>query len=104
MHDINADRVWETITGGIPLDGQGLVIGDIDSGIDFYHPAFFRADGPLVEWIDVNHNGRLDPGVDAIDLDHNGVAGANETAGFIDSTISNGFDATPILGTPNNIY
>lgn len=72
-------EAWaRTDLAGIPLTGTGMVVADIDSGIDVFHPTFWRADGPRYSWIDVNQNGRFDPGVDAVDLNRNGVADPNE--------------------------
>ncbi len=58
---------------GVELDGRGVVIGDIDSSIFLYHPAFYQADGGVLEWRDVNNNGTFDVGTDGVDLDRNGT-------------------------------
>ncbi|MBL8680345.1 MAG: S8 family serine peptidase [Myxococcales bacterium] len=58
---------------GVELDGRGVVIGDIDSAIFLYHPAFYHADGGVLEWRDVNSNGTFDVGTDGVDLDRNGT-------------------------------
>lgn len=50
------------------LTGKGVVIGDIDSGIDIFHPMFFFADGGEFEWDDVNNDGKLTPGEDKISI------------------------------------
>ena len=34
-----------------------LVLADLDSTIDIYHPSFFRPNGGAYDWIDVNGNG-----------------------------------------------
>ena len=60
--------------------GAGMVIGDIDSACDIYHPAFFRADAGYFDWIDVDGDGVLTPGVDAVDLDRDGKVGPSEVA------------------------
>jgi MYXO-CTERM domain-containing protein len=61
------------------LTGQGVVVGDVDSAIDIYHPTFFRGDGGYFDWIDVDKDGVFTPGVDAVDLDHDGKVSAGET-------------------------
>jgi subtilisin family serine protease len=63
---------------GVELDGRGVVIGDVDSSVFPFHPAFFHADGGVFEWRDVNGNGALDPGTDGVDLDRNGTIAPNE--------------------------
>lgn len=60
------------------LTGKGVVIGDVDSAVDIFHPAFFRADGGYFDWIDVDDDGVFTPGVDAVDLDRNGQIDAAE--------------------------
>ena len=34
---------------GNPLTGKGVVVGDVDSGIDIFHPMFFFRDARLTE-------------------------------------------------------
>lgn len=65
------------------LTGKGIVVADLDSNAELFHPQFFRADAGWFDWIDVNGNGVLDPGVDAIDLDHDGKAGGKEKASLL---------------------
>jgi subtilisin family serine protease len=57
---------------GNVLTGKGVVIGDVDSGIDVFHPMLFFADGGEFNWTDVDDNGKLDFGTDGIDLNGNG--------------------------------
>jgi MYXO-CTERM domain-containing protein len=98
---IQADDVWRTLDGaGLPVTGAGVIIADIDSGIDVMHPMFFRLDPDgYRDWIDVNGNGRLDPGVDAIDLDGDGVAGPDETLGYLEGVAWDFATWEPMLGT-----
>ncbi len=66
---ISADAVGRTRgEDGTLLRGEGITICDVDTGIDVFHPSFFRADGGLFAWTDENDNGVLDPGVDTVDL------------------------------------
>src|SRR5256885_1664278 len=44
------------------LTGAGITIGDVDSLIDVFQLAFFRADAGYFDWIDVDHNGKIDFG------------------------------------------
>lgn len=63
---------------GNPLTGKGVVIGDVDSGIDIFHPMFFFADGGSFSWIDVNNDGVFTPGVDGIDINGDGKIDKSE--------------------------
>lgn len=84
--------------------GQGIRIMDLDDGLDYYHPAFFRADGGYFAWIDVDGDGLLTPGTDAVDLDADGLAGSAETLRLID-TVNIDFSVTGSdYGTPDGQY
>jgi len=78
------------------LTGKGIVVADLDSNADVYHPQFFRADAGYFDWIDVNDNGRFDPGVDSIDLDRDGTADPTETAKPIIAETLYTFYGTPV--------
>jgi hypothetical protein len=66
-------------------DGEGLVIGDIDSNFDIFHPHFFRADGGTYHWRDQKDgDGALTPGTDGVDVDGNGTVDDDETLQLID--------------------
>ena len=69
---------------GNVLTGKGVLIGDVDSGVDIFHPMFFFADGGDYNWIDVNGDGKFVPGEDAVDLDNDGIAGENEILRYIE--------------------
>lgn len=66
-------------------DGAGTLLAQIDSPVDIAHPAFFRADGGLYRWIDVDGDGAFEPGVDAVDLDRDGRPDRNETLRLLDA-------------------
>ncbi len=70
---VEAARRAIMVRDGVELDGRGVVIGDIDTAIALYHPAFFNADAGVFEWRDVNGNGVLDLGTDGVDVDRNGT-------------------------------
>ncbi len=83
---LDRSRVLSGLTGLGLLDGshegltgKGVVIGDVDTMVDVFHPAFFFADGGWYSWIDVDGDGVFTPGVDAVDLDGNGEAEPGET-------------------------
>jgi len=69
---------------GNPLTGKGVLVGDVDSGVDVFHPMFFFADGGEFNFIDKNKDGVFTPGKDAVDLNKNGKADKNETLGYIE--------------------
>lgn len=63
---------------GNPLTGKGVIIGDLDSGIDVFHPMFFFADGGEFTFIDSDGDGFISPGKDGIDLNGNGKIDSDE--------------------------
>lgn len=76
---IQADSAWHLRDQrGTSITGKGVLIADFDTGVDFFHPMLFFADGDTLNWIDANTNGVFDPGTDAVDLNRNGRADAGE--------------------------
>ena len=67
--------------------GEGVVVADMDSGFDPFHPFLFRADGGAFEWIDTNFNGAFDPMVDAVDFNRNKQPDADEKLGVIKAAV-----------------
>lgn len=68
--EIESPLVWpERDASGLPLTGAGVVIADLDSGVDVFHPHMFFPDGGRFAWIDVDGSGDLTLDVDAVDLD-----------------------------------
>lgn len=104
--EIGADQVWQmTDNQGRKITGKGIKIANFDSGVDVFHPDFFRADGGSYGWIDVNGNGAFDAGTDAVDLNGNGVADPNENLNFIDATYGDSPDYPYIVnGTNDGIF
>lgn len=76
---VQADQVW-TILDELdrPVTGEGRLIADFDTGVNYFHPALFFADGDTAQWIDQDSSGDLSEG-DAVDLNGNGSADAGET-------------------------
>ncbi|MBC7233982.1 MAG: S8 family serine peptidase [Chloroflexi bacterium] len=100
--EIRANLVWNLLdAGGWPLTGRGVVIADFDTGVDVFHPDLWRADGGTYPWLDVDGNGRFDPGIDAVDLNRNGSAEPTERLNFIDSSSS---PADGIPGTNDGAF
>ncbi len=69
------------------LTGRGQLIALFDTSVDVYHPALFKPDGGLFRWLDTDGDGVLTPGVDAVDLDGNGVAGEDEVLGLLENAM-----------------
>lgn len=67
-----------TDKNGAPLTGKGVLIGDVDSGVDIFHPMFFFADGGDFNFVDVDGDGKLTPGTDGIDKNSNGTIDNDE--------------------------
>lgn len=101
-HDIEADSAWREIDPlGNPLTGKGMRISDFDTGIDVFHPSFFKADGDTFNWIDDNMDGIFTQGYDYVDLNGDGDGDANEMLGFFDGWI---YDPALVwgIGYPSN--
>ena len=80
------------------LTGKGVVVGNIDSEIDVFHPEFFHADGGLYEWVDANLDNQFTPGVDSVVMEEGGEALPLQ---FLDSTlIVNPMDIQPNMPPP----
>ncbi len=69
---------------GDPLTGKGVIIGDLDSGIDVFHPMFFFADGGDYNFIDVNNDGKLTIGEDGIDKNGDSKIEGSEILRYIE--------------------
>ena len=90
---------------GAPLTGKGVVIGDVDSGIDVFHPLFFFADGGEFSWTDVNGDGVLTFGTDGIDINGNGLIDKVEVLRYIDMLNSTwGLLPDGMSGKYNSVY
>ncbi|MCK4483902.1 MAG: S8 family serine peptidase, partial [Candidatus Thorarchaeota archaeon] len=82
--EINANDTWSLLDSlDRNITGEGLLIADLDSGIDWKHPDFWFADGGEYEWLD---DGDTLPtnGTDAIDLDDSGLATNDEVMYYLD--------------------
>jgi len=95
--EIQADDVWRTVApDGVPLTGEGVTVCDSDSGVDVFHPSFFRADGGYFAWHDANGNGRLEPAIDGVDWWNDGVPVVLQV---LNGVVSTSFDDTPLFGS-----
>ncbi|MBM3288091.1 MAG: hypothetical protein FJY88_12175 [Candidatus Eisenbacteria bacterium] len=88
---VEADLAWQVEDAyGEPLSGEGVLVCDLDTGVLYYHPAFFKLDGNSYNWIDVDGNGALSTG-DVVDLDRNGLPGANERLRYHEAAGTSGY-------------
>lgn len=69
---------------GNPLTGKGVVVGDVDSGIDIFHPMFFFADGSDFYLFDVDDDKKFTPGIDGIDINLNGKLDKPEVLNYLE--------------------
>lgn len=82
---VGAESVWAvTDASARPVTGEGVLIADLDSGVDLYHPDFWRDDGPVRAWLDLDASGSLTDN-DAADLNGNGTADAGERVRWLDA-------------------
>jgi len=70
--------------------GQGVVIGNMDQGVDIHHPGLFRADAGAHDWVDTDGDGALTPGVDTVMLD-----GEPQPLSFIDTGLHHSNSVKP---------
>jgi len=75
---IGADRVWrlDSPAGGT-VTGKGVLVCDLDTGVNYLHAGFLQLTDERYVWLDVDGSGGLSDG-DAVDLDRDGVADAGE--------------------------
>lgn len=85
---VQASLAWSypALHGG--FDGTGITVTNVDTGIDIFHPGFFKPDGGEYRWIDLNRSGRFDPGIDGVDLNGNGELDTDEILSFFDTSFS----------------
>lgn len=99
--EVQASDVWRSLgADGLPIDGHGITICDIDSGVDPFHPLLFRPDGnggkPYMAWVDSDGDGIFHPGADGVDLRGDGVIVRLQTLNSVTTEI---FDDSPLFGT-----
>jgi len=85
--EVQAWLAWEISPGFGMLTGRGITVADFDTGVDVFHPALWRANGDTLGWMDVDGDGRFDPGLDCVDLNRNGIADPGEVLNFIDVSV-----------------
>lgn len=100
--EVQATDLWRASTGeGAHLTGTGIAVCDIDSGIDPFHPLFFRADGGYVSWVDLDGDGKFSPDIDGVDMDGDGQATVLRA---LNSEVTNYYDPSPLFGSEDPAY
>jgi Subtilase family/FlgD Ig-like domain len=85
---VEAELAWQVDgPGGGTLSGEGVLVCDLDTGVNFFHANFFDLSGEVFPWLDVDLNGSLSIG-DAVDLDRNGLRGSTERLRFSEADYS----------------
>jgi subtilisin family serine protease len=87
---IQAEAAWKLKDKqGKALTGKGVLIADFDTGVDFFHPMLWFADGDTLSWLDVNRNGSFDAGTDAVDKNRNNTFESGEILRYKEIPYSN---------------
>ena len=96
---IGADQVWATLDWtGQNIRGGGVRIADFDTGVDVYHPDFWRADGGTFSWRDDDGGGFTGGGGECVDLNRNNACEfVTETLRFFDEGGSAGIGTTGVF-------
>jgi hypothetical protein len=92
--EINADDVWNVLDDlSRNVTGEGILIADLDSGVDWRHPDLWFADGGNWQWLDSGAaNGVFDNGTDGVDLNPDGIIMPNEVLYALDLSGDGIFD------------
>jgi hypothetical protein len=96
--EVQAHQVHPTGMPG-PLDGTGVTICDSDSGVDVFHPMFFRANGGYLAWNDDNGSGAFEAAVDSVTLD-----GQKVPLRVLHGVATNYWEDTPLFGSDSGDY
>ncbi|MFW9959086.1 MAG: hypothetical protein ACFFCT_13530, partial [Candidatus Odinarchaeota archaeon] len=90
--EINADDVWKALDDfGRNVTGKGILIADLDSGVDWMHPELWFADGGSYPYVNASSTGFLN-GTDAVDFNRDFALTANETLYALDLDRNGVFD------------
>lgn len=78
---VGADQLWAAPSF---LTGEGVLIADIDSGVDHFHPDLWAADGDTLDFLDEDGSGGWSAG-DGVDRDGNGSQGPGERLAWLNA-------------------
>jgi len=84
--EINADDVWEILDDlSRNVTGEGILVADLDSGVDWRHPDLWFPDGGNWDWLDSGAmNEIFENGTDGVDLNPDGVIMPDEVLYTLD--------------------
>ncbi|MFX0053520.1 MAG: S8 family serine peptidase [Candidatus Hermodarchaeota archaeon] len=93
--EIGADDIWATLDDlSQNVTGKGILIADLDSGIDWTHPDLWFADGGSYDWLDGVPDSIFTNGSDGVDLNFDLALQPDETLYAIDLDRDGIFDTT----------
>jgi subtilisin family serine protease len=82
--EINADDVWMMLDDlGLNITGEGILVADLDSGVDWRHPDLWFADGGTYPYVNSTSSGFVN-GTDAVDFNRDFALSANESLYALD--------------------
>ncbi len=91
--EINASLVWNALDDfDRNVTGEGILIADLDSGIDWNHPEFWYAHGETYDWFENSVDGIPTNGSDFIDLDRNSTSSPDKILYYLDENHNGQFD------------
>ncbi|RLI56745.1 MAG: hypothetical protein DRO87_05695 [Candidatus Thorarchaeota archaeon] len=85
--EINADDVWKMLDDyGYNLTGKGLLIADLDTGVDWRHPDLWFPDtNRTFEWLESGPpDAVFTNGTDGVDMNHDEIISADEVLYCLD--------------------
>lgn len=99
--EIQAQDAWAaSLDTGVKLRGAGVTVCGVDTGIDIFHPLFFREDGGYWNWKDNDGNGVLTPGVDTVE----GLGAGEAVLQTLNSAIMEYYGNEPLFGSDDPAY
>ncbi len=91
--EISADDVWKTVDSlDRNVTGEGILIADLDSGVDWRHPDLWFPGTVEYSWIDLLPDAVPTNGSDYVDLNNDSAGTANETMRIIDLDGNGAYD------------
>ncbi len=93
--EISADDVWKMVDQlGHNITGEGILIADLDTGVDWRHPDLWFPDNTPYRWLEVFPDGQVTNGSDWIDINNDMLKSLNETLYIIDINRNGVYDVS----------